>query len=226
MHATPTQPSVFGLPITNQSENGHRHSHTQEKDDCVTGQNTHCAHIYSDFDEQMAATVPFLQKGLERGEHCVYTAYEYTIDEISDALREGGIDVETAIADGALSLYTADEVHLRSGSFDRDTMLDCWQDLLETARENFIGLRAAGEMTWALDENTPRDALASYEALLNPLNESGEYTMLCQYDRTRFPDAIISDVIRTHPLVVSRGTIDENFHYTNPEQFLSNTTPD
>ncbi len=169
----------------------------------------------------MAAVVPFLKRGIEHDERCLYVTDDNSKGDVIDALQAGGIDVTAARESGDLALYTAGETYLETGTFDRDAMLDFWRDALSEARDEYAGIRAAAEMTWALESETEHEQLAAYESLLNPLYADDDYVVLCQYNRHRFPSEMLSDVIRTHPLVVNGEAVYPNDHYIPSDEFRS-----
>ncbi|WP_306056345.1 MEDS domain-containing protein [Natronococcus wangiae] len=189
--------------------------------------NDHLASIYESQEEQFETVVPFIKEGLERGERCLYVADDNTTEKILDAFREGGIDVETARESRDLSIVTKSDTYLRTGEFDQEAMLEFWQEMLAEARdeEGYEGVRAAAEMTWALNEEKDLDRLVQYEAMLNTIYSGDDYVVLCQYNRERFPAEVISDVIRTHPLVVYDGRVCQNFYYHPPDKFFDTDSP-
>ncbi|ADB61471.1 multi-sensor signal transduction histidine kinase [Haloterrigena turkmenica DSM 5511] len=181
----------------------------------------HLALLYEDRAEQFEAVVPFIRDGLERGERCVYVADDNTTDEVLDAMRARDVDVDAALESGALSVHTEAETYRRTGEFDREAMLSFWEETLADATaDEFTGLRAAAEMTWALETDADFDGLCEYEALLNPHYEGEDYTVLCQYNRDRFPADVVHDVLKTHPYLVYDGTICQNLYYTPPEEYF------
>lgn len=198
------------------------HDHHDEE-----GSNDHLASIYETQDDQFKAIVPFLREGLEQGERCLYVADDNTEEEVREALIEGGIDVDAAIDAGALSIHSKADTYLRTGAFDRHEMLEFWEETLAEARDRkgYTGIRAAAEMSWALDEGEDLDRLVQYEAMLNTIYDGEDYVVLCQYNRKRFPDSVLSDVIRNHPLVVYDGTVCQNVHYHLPDEFFDADQP-
>ncbi|QSX00736.1 MEDS domain-containing protein [Haloterrigena alkaliphila] len=188
----------------------------------------HFALLYEDRDEQFAAVVPFIREGLERGERCVYVADDNTVDEVLEAMRARGIDVDAALESGALSVHTEDETYRRTGEFDREAMLAFWEETLADATaDGFEGVRAAAEMTWALEgDDAHFEQVCEYEELLNPLYDGEEYTVCCQYNRNRFPADVLHDVLKTHPfLVYDDTTVCQNFYYTPPEEYFGPDRP-
>ncbi|WP_049923496.1 MEDS domain-containing protein [Halopiger djelfimassiliensis] len=183
--------------------------------------NDHLALLYEDHDAQFASVVPFVRQGLERGERCLYVADDNSREAVREAMQAGGIDVDAATQSGALSIHTKAETYLDPGEFDREAMLEFWERSLERATdEGYAGIRAAAEMTWALDSDTSLDLLVEYESILNSLYEDEEYVVLCQYNCDRFPAAVIHDVIRTHPHLIHDGVVSQNAYYTPPAEFF------
>ncbi|WP_339104063.1 MEDS domain-containing protein [Haloterrigena salinisoli] len=222
--------SAFEGPTAQSADYGrdHGHDHSDSTD--------HVALLYEDRDEQFAAAIPFVRRGLERGERCLYIADENSRETVLTAMREYGIDVDEALESGALSVLTPDETYRESGAFDRDAMLRFWEESLATATEDagYSGIRAAAEMTWALGDGdggddtgdgADFDRLVEYEAILNSIYEGEEYAVCCQYNRERFPADVVHDVIRTHPLLVHDGVVSRNVYYTPPEEFFGPDRP-
>ena len=185
----------------------------------------HLALIYENRDEQFAAAIPFVQRGLERGEHCLYVADENSQEEILAALRDAGVDVEAALESGALQVLSPQETYLEDGTFDVDDSLTLLEEAVERGSREFDGFRVTVEETWLLAEDVTVEEFMELEARVNDLFEGEASKALCQYDRTRFPPDVIQDVIRTHPQLVHDDGINDNIYYTPPEEFLAAERP-
>gem|GEM_PF-2029600 len=180
----------------------------------------HLCLIYNTRKEQFAAAVPFMRIGLERGEKCIYIADDNTAAEVIDAMRAGGIDVDSAMQKGSFSVISKQEAYLRHGYFDPDEMIQFLVDTTAQAKkEGYSTLRVTGEMTWMLSGEPGADRLIEYEAKLNKTFPHEDCLALCQYNRNRFSPGVILDVIRTHPLVVVGNTVCKNFYYIPVEEF-------
>jgi len=94
----------------------------------------------------------------------------------------------------------------------------------EAIRDRFSGLRYVGEMSWALSPGN-ESGLIPYEARLNDFLGGRRMVVGCFYNRERFDDAIIHDVVRTHPLVVIGDRDYENPYY-EPPHFLMQAAPE
>ncbi|MDS0297265.1 MEDS domain-containing protein [Halogeometricum sp. S1BR25-6] len=186
----------------------------------------HRALVYEDRGEQFDAVAPFLRRGLERGERCLYVADDDSPDAVLAELRDRGIDADAALDSGALTVVTPPESRRPGGKFDREAMLEFWRDNIADAEsDGHEGLRAAAEMTLALDGESTPEGLVEYEATLDSLAAADQCALLCQYDRTRFPDGVIDEIIETHPLIAQGETVSENVYYTPPEEVLGPDRP-
>ncbi|AGB35946.1 MEDS domain-containing protein [Natronococcus occultus] len=185
----------------------------------------HLALVHESRTEQLSTVIPFVERGLERGERCVYVADETEPTAILEGLRDAGVDVDAALESGALAVHTAADSFLRNGSFEPDDAIAVLEDAIANATEEYDGLRIASEMTWALHDASV-EALVEYESKLNRLlpNENG--IALCQYDRERFPPSVLREIIETHPHLIYDGTVCQNFYYAPPAEVFGSDEPE
>ncbi len=182
----------------------------------------HLCLLYENQTEQFAAAIPFLRIGLERGEKCVYIADDNSVATVMEAMRAHRIGVDAALESGSLTLATKRDAYLKPGHFDPSWMINFLRETTEAAlAAGFTALRATGEMTWALGGDPGAERLMEYESRLNYFFAEVPCLAICQYNRRRFSPAVILDMIRTHPLVVSGGAVCRNFYYVPPDEFLT-----
>ncbi len=186
--------------------------------------NDHLALLYESRDEQLQTAISFVRQGLERGERCLYITDENSTAAIKAAMETAGIDVEAAIESGALTIDTATNSYLENGTFDPDEMLSVLSTAIDEASDAYNGFRITGEMTWVLGDQTELEDLIEYETKLNQFFPQANAIALCQYSREQFSPEIIQDIIETHPYVVQRQTICQNFYYTPPTDFFGAET--
>jgi len=179
--------------------------------------NEHMALIYETRAEQVAATVPYLEQGLRRGERCMCLLEAESRDAVVEGLRPTGVDVDAALDTGSLTFHTVEETYLRDGQFDPDDMVEFYADVIDEATREYEGLRIAASVGWLLEEATSTADFMAYESKVNDLFHGEDCIALCQYDRSRFPAAVLETVIQTHPHLVYDNTVCHNFYYTPPE---------
>lgn len=181
----------------------------------------HVCLLYSTAAEQMAAVVPFVEQGLEKGERCVYLCDDSSAAEVAGALRAAGVDVDGAVRDGSLQLLTGREAYLAEGRFCPERMTALLRELETGALEaGHTGLRVSGEMTWALGGAVGCERLMEYESRANDLFAGSHTVALCQYDRSRLPPESLEQVLQTHPIVVLGERAIRNVYYEPPDVFL------
>ena len=173
----------------------------------------HAALFYRSRAEQFAIIIPFIAIGLKRGERCLYIAEDNSVAMIINELKNAGVDVDGAMASGALTVSTKHDTYLRHGIFEPGRMTD---DLIEEVKKSirlgYTAFRAAGEMTWALSLPSALAQLSEYETRLHA-QFPGQFAGLCQYDERGFNGRVIADMIRIHPIVIARGKLLQNrFH--------------
>ena len=174
----------------------------------------HVALIYRTQREQFTAVVPFLRTGLERGEQFVYIANENRPDTVLDALRTDGLDVDALRKSGALHVVTDRDAYLRTGRFEPEGMIEFIENASKRAIEaGYTGLRATGEMSWALSDAPGVESLMVYERKLDQRYRDMAFTALCQYNANRFPADTVDQVSRAHPRLIVDGVLRESAGY-------------
>src|SRR5215510_7233564 len=185
------------------------------------GLHDHLCAIYENPEEHYAVAIPFMRMGLDRGEKCIYIADDGTLDDVKQAMQSEGIDVERAIDSNSLTLATKEQAYLKRGSFDPDWMFSFWKEATDSAlSEGFPALRVTGETEWVVRGGRGLERWMEYESRLTHALLDNNCSALCQYNRHCFPPELILDVIRTHPMVVYRGTVCRNLYYVPPDEFL------
>ena len=170
----------------------------------------HACLIYDSAEQQMAAVLPFIKSGLERGEACLYIANDRSLEEVQQQFRGAGIAVDAEMRRRALTF--SQNNMLPGGGFEPASMVDALAGRMHEAMgQGFTGFRASGEMTWVLGADCACDQVIEYEALLNerfPTSLVG----ICQYNRKRFEAEVIRDIMRTHPVIVVGDKVCRNLY--------------
>lgn len=185
-------------------------------------QGDHCCSIYNNTEQQFSIIIPFIIKGLENGEKCLFIVDESIASNINAFFKDNKINLNTYIDSGQFSFLTKEESYLKEGYFDPDQMLELLKSNLHQALdEGYSGLRVTGEMTWVFSILPGVERLMEYEAKLNELIPNSKITAICQYNENRFTPEVLIDVLRTHPKVFLYGDFYNNNHYESPDIFLA-----
>jgi len=75
-------------------------------------------------------------------------------------------------------------------------------------------------MGWALLDKPGVDDLLEYESRVNYVLTKYHDPVICAYDLSKFSASVAMDVMRTHPMVIIGGILQENPFFVPPDQFL------
>jgi MEDS: MEthanogen/methylotroph, DcmR Sensory domain len=187
----------------------------------VLGDKRHIAGFFCNLEEQYEVLLPFMKEGFDRGENAFHVVSPTQKQNHAKRLMDAGIDVAEAEKDGRYQLRDWDEVYYCDGCFDQDRMLNTWKNLLDTSGSNGLPrTRLIAQMEWALEDRDVAGDMVEYEARFNNVHRGSSDPAICVYDLSKFSANVIGDALRTHPMVIMGGVLQENPHYTPPEEFL------
>ena len=185
------------------------------------GDRAHICGFFSSREDAYRVLLPFVQEGLESGQKVVHTVDPRRREEHVRWLGISGIDVKR---NNQFELRDWADSHLNGGLFNQDKTLALWEKIVEDAKEEgFPLVRFVSEMEWALEAELNMNDLLEYEAKANYvwLRGDGPYNpAICTYDLKRFRGDIVIDVMRTHPLAIIGGVLQENPFFVPPDEFL------
>jgi hypothetical protein len=88
------------------------------------------------------------------------------------------------------------------------------------SRQGFALTRVVAHMEWALGDWPGVDDLLEYETRLNYILPQYKDPVICTYDLARFGGNIVVDIMRTHPMIIIGGVVQENPFFVPPDEFL------
>ena len=185
------------------------------------GAHRHICGFFRNPEEEYHLLLPFIKEGFERGEKAFHVVDPKLRDDHLRRLNSAGINVAEAEKSGQFELCNWKQMYLQNGYFDQDRMLALWRDVLAAAgQRGFPRTRLVAHMEWALEDHEGVSDLLEYEARFNLMHQAGRDLVICTYDLTRFSGDVIMGVLRTHPMVILGGVLQENPFFIPPEQFL------
>ncbi len=188
------------------------------------GSRAHICAFFNRPEEQYDVLIPFIKDGLELGEKAVHTVDPRCRKEHLQRLASAGIDVEAIRRNGQFELRDWDNTHLRDGGFNLSSTLALFQQVVKQAKQNgFPLIRFVTHMEWALESEMDVNDLLEYEAKANEIwfHQDGPVNpVICTYDLSRFTGDLVVDVMRTHPMVIIGGILQENPFFVDPGEFL------
>ncbi len=128
----------------------------------------HLCSVYETKEEQLATVIPFIKIGLTRGEKCIYIVDDNTAQQVLSAMKLDGIDVDSNITSGSLSIFNKQDTYLKHGYFDPELMIQSLKDVVDSAKEGgYSALRITVEMTWMLGGSSGVKRSMEYETRLS-----------------------------------------------------------
>jgi hypothetical protein len=184
------------------------------------GQRHICA-FFNSIDEEHRVLRSFIKDGFDRGDKAFHLVDPEQREEHLRRLAEAGINVHRAIDTGQLEVRRWQDAYLRGDHFDQNAMLVLIEEVLQSADTAGYPLtRLVAHMEWALLDKPGVDNLVEYEARLNYVLPKYDDPVICTYDLSKFPASMVMDIMRTHPVVIIGGILQENPFFVPPDQFL------
>jgi len=178
-----------------------------------------CAFFNSD-DEEYRVLLPFIKDGFGCGDKAIHMVNPDQHRDHLQRLAAVGIDTAAAERTGQFEIRTNTDVYLSDGRFDHHRMLQVFEQLASDKNHAFPRSRIVCRMDWAGDRRTHVDELIEFESRVNDLWSRHDDTVICTYHLSRFDGDTVIDVMRTHPVVVIGGILQQNPFYVPPAQFL------
>lgn len=179
-----------------------------------------CAFFHS-AEERDRVLMPFFAEGLARGEKVFHVVDSRLRDQHLAACSAHGLEVETALQRGQLEVRVWEDAYLKDGYFDGERMIRTLSEVVEGARDEYGLTRLMGNMEWALEALPGVHDIVEYETKLNYVLPRYPDPVICVYDLNRHSGSVVMDILRTHPMVIIGGVLQENPLYVPPEQLLA-----
>lgn len=182
----------------------------------------HICAFFNSRDEEYAVLGPFYKEGLDQGEKGLHIIDPAMQHEHRSRLDAAGIDTAQCEACGLLELLRWDQTYLDdTGSFSRQRMLATVDYLtgagMATGQQR---VRIMGDMGWVFADIPGKAEILEYEAEVNEVLTRNRQPAVCVYDIAKLSGSMIMDLLRTHPLTLIGGVVQENPFYTPPQEML------
>ena len=180
----------------------------------------HVCAFFNSRGEQNKTLMPFFKEGFDRGEKLFHIVDARLHDDHISACRDCGIEVEKAQMNGQLEVRHWEDAYLKDGYFDGDRMIRILKETFESNRKQYGLTRLMGNMEWALETVPGVTDIIEYETKLNYVLPNYPDPVVCVYDLNRHSGSVVMDILRTHPMVIINGLLQENPLYVPPDAFL------
>jgi hypothetical protein len=185
------------------------------------GEVRHVCAFFNSEDEEYRVLLPFIKDGFACGDKAVHVVSPDRRGDHLQRLTAAGIDPEATQESGQFELLANTETYLRDGRFDPDRMLQVFEQLASgNANGGYPLSRIVCHMDWAAESRPYIDDLVEFESRVNDLWCRHDDAVICVYDLAKFGGDTVIDIMRTHPIVVIGGILQQNPFFQPPEAFL------
>jgi len=183
-------------------------------------EHTHAGHVYESRDEQLDVSAAFFRASLEERLRCVYVHDQSDDAAAAQALASAGLDVSAAIEEASFQMADRRLLPSKPGELEVEGLLAfVHEHARQATAAGYPGVRGVGDMGWSIHADPAQERLAEYESQVTDVVTSLPVAVLCQYDRQRFDDVALFDVVCTHPWLVIAGTLCRNPYFVPVQSF-------
>jgi hypothetical protein len=187
----------------------------------MLGRHRHICAFFNSIDEQHRVLRSFITDGFERGDKAFHLVDPERREEHLERLADAGIDVQGAMDVGQLEVRPWQDGPLREHRFDQDTWLAAFEQVLQSGpAAGYARTRFLAHMEWALVDLPGVEDLIEFETRVNYVVPKYDHPVICAYDLSKFGASVVIDALRTHPVVLIGGLLQENPFFVPPDQLL------
>ena len=173
----------------------------------------HVLFVYKSSEDKHNVLFNYLKAGLEDGDAVLYVASEETPNQIGDAMKRFGVEVEKNEKAGALQILGYSDFYILKGKFNVSTTMSLINKLYDEAlTKGFKGWRITGEMACFFEHNLTQE-LVEYEKSLHRVFDI-PIIGVCAYNvntliRAKNSINLYNELLRAHGTILFTGTDNE-----------------
>lgn len=185
------------------------------------GQIRHVCAFFNNDDEEYRVLLPFIKEGFDCGDKAVHVVNpDQRLDHLQ-RLAAIGIHAADAERNGQLEVRINTEAYLQGGYFDQDRMLAAFEEMASgNAKGGYPLSRICCRMDWAVKDQSRVDDVIEFESRVNDVWRRHEDVVICTYRLAQFRGDEVIDIMRTHPMVIIGGILQQNPFFIPPDEFL------
>ena len=181
----------------------------------------HICAFFNSVDEQRRVLQPFITDGFDQRDRAYHIVDPKQRDEHLRWLGEAGIDVWQAMSTGQLEVRSWQDGPLRNAGLDPGTWMESFEQVLGSGSAvGYAHTRFMAQMEWALGRRWEDVDLFEFETRLNYVIPKYQDWVICSYNLVQFGASVMMDALRTHPVVIIGGLLQENPFFVSPDQLL------
>ena len=185
------------------------------------GGNRHICAFFNGMDEHYRVLESFIKDGFTKGEKAFHLVDPKRREDHLRRLAGAGIDVDEVTASGQLEVHPWEDGPLHGEQFDQDRWLAGFEEVLRSGpAAGYAKTRFLAQMEWALVDMPGIDDMIEFETRVNYVVPKYDHPVICSYDLSKFGASTVIYALRTHPVVIIGGLLQENPFYVDPDELL------
>ncbi|MGV3740847.1 MAG: MEDS domain-containing protein [Burkholderiaceae bacterium] len=182
----------------------------------------HVCAFFNSRDEEYDVLNPFFKEGIDQGEKNLHIVNPAHAADHRARLGDAGIDVHRCEACGQLEILPWQNAYLSdNGTFNKHKMLAMVDHVTSKGLDaGYKRVRIMGDMDWMFSDVPGAADIIQYECEVNEVLTRNRQPAVCVYDISKLSGAMMMDILRTHPLSLIDGVVQENPFFTPPEEML------
>jgi hypothetical protein len=181
----------------------------------------HVCAFFNSEEEEYRVLLPFIKEGLQCGDKAVHVINPDQRADHLQRLTGVGIDATAAEKAGQLEVRISSDVYIREGRFDQDRMLQVFEQLASgNSKSDFPLSRIVCRMDWVSQNRSYVDEVIEFESRVNDVWVRHDDAVVCTYYLSQFGGDTVIDIMRTHPLIIIGGILQQNPFFVPPDEFL------
>ena len=181
----------------------------------------HVCAFFNSEEEEYRVLLPFIKEGLQCGDKAVHVINPDQRADHLQRLTGVGIDATAAEKAGQLEVRINSDVYIREGRFDQDRMLQVFEQLASgNSKSDFPLSRIVCRMDWVSQNRSYVDEVIEFESRVNDVWVRHDDAVVCTYYLSQFGGDTVIDIMRTHPLIIIGGILQQNPFFVAPDEFL------
>jgi DcmR-like sensory protein len=185
------------------------------------GEARHVCAFFNSEEEEYSVLLPFIKEGLQCGDKAVHVINPDQRADHLQRLTGVGIDPTAAEKAGQLEVRINSDVYIREGRFDQDRMLQVFEQLASgNTKGDFPLSRIVCRMDWVTQDRSYVDDVIEFESRVNDVWSRHDDAVVCTYYLSQFGGDTVIDIMRTHPLIIIGGILQQNPFFVAPDKFL------
>jgi MEDS: MEthanogen/methylotroph, DcmR Sensory domain len=187
----------------------------------LDGANRHICAFFNGMDEHYRVLRSFIKDGFDEGDKAFHLVDPERHGDHLRRLADVDIDVDEAMASGQLEVHPWENGPLHGERFDLDAWLAGFEEVLQSGpASGYTKTRFLSQMEWALVDLPGTEDIIEFETRINYVVPKYGGPVICTYDLSKFGASTVMYALRTHPVVILGGLLQENPFYVDPDQLL------